>query len=157
MKVGYDGQLAPITEQVRDIEGEGKRVITRERRYDTVGWLEKHRHISAHQLYAARRLQEDAESAEIMPQPNSGVGGAPRLGVLSDAQLAAMSAHADARRAVRIAFDKLGPAGERLIQLVVIENKTLGKAAAEMREPERGIMFALRIALDALARHYGLG
>jgi hypothetical protein len=158
VKIGYDGQLAPVIEQVRDIEGEGKRVIVREHRYDTVGWLEKHGHLHAYQLAAARKLQAHAECAEIIPQPSSSAaGGSPKLGVLSDGQLTAMSKHADARKAVRLAFDGLGSAGERLVQLVVIENKTLSKAAAAMREPERGILFALRIALDALARHYGLG
>lgn len=156
LRHGYDGEIPPVLEPVRDIDGDGKRTIVREMRYDTVGWLLKHRRIDAYQEAAARRLQRDAETAEILPQASSGTGGTPKLGVLSDAQLTAMVAHADALRAVRKAFDTLGSAGEKLVTLVVIENKTLGKAAAIMRQQQQGALFALKIALDALAKFYGL-
>jgi hypothetical protein len=156
-RAGYDGN-PPVIEKVRDLEGEGKRTILREHRYDTIGWLLRHKRIEPYQESAARRLQDDAERASLANYVASGQGfkiGGPIV-LLSDGKLAAMARHADAIAALRAAFDRLGSAGERLITLVVIDGNTLGKAAAIMKEPERGILLGLRVALDALARHYRL-
>lgn len=156
-KIGYDGHPLYI-EQVRDPDGQGKRELTRERRYDTIGKLRKTNAIDEVQWDAACRLQQQAEAAELRSGMNwDGVRTARGRFSLSDAKDSAMAAHADTRASVELAMGRAGTLGSRLLQLVVIDNLTLQQAARIMGEDHRRLSMALRVALDVLVRHYRLG
>lgn len=124
---------------------------------DRVGWLAARGVIDGCHLAAARKLQADAETAEIRSRSSmEGMGGCRSVHGLSDSQLDAMQRCADARESVRIALGRGGMLGETVLRLVVLENHTLQKAAKIMREDHRAVSVGLRYALDGLARHYGL-
>jgi hypothetical protein len=153
---GHDGN-PPVIDELRDYAGKGKRESVRMNRYDTVGWLRQRGLVEKHHEEAARRLQIDAEDATIGRFTASGTGGkASSAFRLSDAKLDAMERHADARAALRKAFDKLGTEAEYLITIVVIDGHTLTNAAAIMKTNRNGVLLALRHGLGTLARHYRL-
>lgn len=160
---GYDGN-PPAIEAPRDIHGKGKRTLERKVKYDTIDRLKNARVLQKVHVDAARKLQEDANAAEIRSQSSmDGIPSTRTLYALSDAQCDAMAKHADARDAVRKALGVAGSRGELLLRLVVIENRTLVQTHAIMNGGARGrdriqlrsMGDLLRFALDVLARHYG--
>lgn len=156
LKHGCDGQPTTI-EPVRDPDGEGKREIFVETRYDVVGRLFRAKTIESHHEVAARRLQLDAERAELMAKSHLGSIRTERSRfATSDTQDKAMSRHYDAKRAVDLAMGRAGTRGGALIELVVIQNMQLHDAGRVMHIEGRSVAECLRFALDTLARHYGL-
>ncbi len=149
---GHDG-FEPIFLDVRDDAGRGKRSIKGilNINVDRIGYLLAHRRITQAQHDAGRKLQADAELAQIggyatgsgEPAGGNGYRG------LSDAKLDAQARHASALRV-------LGPSGRKIVELVVISGHGLSKAEAIMRLPVGGGIGALSVALDVLAEHFGL-
>lgn len=160
---GYDG-FAPTIEIPRDIHGKGKRTLERRVKYDTIDRLKNAHVLQKVHVDAARKLQEDANAAEIRSQSSmDGIPSTRTLYALSDAQCDSMAKHADARAAVTKALGVAGSRGELLLRLVVIENRTLVQTHAIMNGGVRGrnkiqlrsMGDLLRMALEVLARHYG--
>ncbi len=152
MLPGHDG-FPPEFPEVRDTAGAGKRSIKGilNVNCDRLGYLLAHRRITEPQHDAGRRLQADAELAQIggfataseMAPGGNGYAG------LSDTKLDAQTRHGAALRV-------LGRSGRHIVELVVISGHSLSKAEAVMRFPVGGGIGALTVALDGLAEHYGL-
>lgn len=164
---GFDGN-PPVTviEPVRDLAGKGKRTIMREftKRYDTINRLRSANVIENVHVRAARRLQKDANAAEIRSRSSmNGIPATRTLYALSDTQDEAMARHADAHEAVRKALGVAGSRGELLLRLVVVENRTLVQTWEIMNRGARGrqkiqlrsMGDLLRMALEVLSRFYG--
>jgi hypothetical protein len=62
----------------------------------------------------------------------------------------------DAISRVNAARAHVGAKGWRILELVVLENASLGEAARRMRESADRMQLGLSVALDTLASHYGL-
>lgn len=151
-KIGYDGN-APEFREARDLAGKGKRekvLGPQNIRIDRLEWLLAHKRIESYQHAAGRKLQKHSETAQIggFSTFQGGMGGS-HATHLSDTKCDAVAAVNEARKHV-------GNGAWRILELVVIDNFSLEKAAAHMRIHARGALPALHIALDALARHYGL-
>lgn len=149
---GCDGE-PQVFADIRDIDGAGKRSIKGllNLNCDRIGYLLAHHRISQAQHDAGRKLQADAELAQIggyATATGEPVGGNGFRG-LSDSKLDAQARHASARAA-------LGASGRHIVELVVISGHSLSKAEAIMRLPVGGGIGALSVALDVLASHYGL-
>ena len=111
-----------------------------------------HKRIDVAQHSAGRKLQHDSELAQIGSyatltdvKGGSGTNRLPDLKCDAIARVNAARAHVGSRGV-----------GWRILELVVIENISLEKAAAKMRIHSRGALPALQGALDALAAHYKL-
>ena len=121
-------------------------------RVDRLEWLLAHRRIDTAQHAAGRKLQHDAEIAEISGYAVLEIGragGASGVNRLSDVRC-------DAITRVNAARASVGPTGWRLLDLVALQNLPLGDAAKRMGESPDKMQLALSVALDALASHYGL-
>ena len=128
-----------------------------------VTWLARRRDrqgrplIEPWQESAAERLRRDVEIAQIMPRITSSwatpVSGSRRAGEsaldITDMALAA-------RQRVEHALDAVGHDVAGLLLDVCAFLKGLEAVERERRWPPRSAKIVLRIALDALARHYGL-
>jgi Domain of unknown function (DUF6456) len=152
--IGYDGNPREFRE-ARDLSGKGKRkseLGPQNIRVDRIGWLLAHKRIDVAQHSAGRKLQHDSELAQIGSyamltdvKGGSGTNRLPDLKCDAIARVNAARAHVGSKGV-----------GWRILELVVIENRSLEKAAAQMRIHSRGALPALQGALDALAAHYRL-
>jgi hypothetical protein len=152
MKIGYDGN-APKFEAARDLDGKGKRdpiLGPQNINVDRLEWLLAHKRIDAPQHAAGRKLQRDSEQAQIggFASLDGGRGGS------GTERLTDVKCDAIAR--VNGARIYVGNSCWRILELVVIDNVSLEKAAVRMRIHARGALPTLQAALDTLARHYGL-
>ena len=151
--IGYDGN-PPEFREARDLAGKGKRkseLGPQNIRVDRIEWLLAHKRIDVAQHSAGRKLQHDFELAQIgsyaILSDAKGGSGTNRLPDLK----------CDAIARVNAARTHVGSGvGWRILELVVIENVSLEKAAARMRIHSRGALPALQGALDTLAAHYRL-
>jgi hypothetical protein len=152
--IGYDGN-PPEFREARDLAGKGKRkseLGPQNIRVDRIEWLLAHKRIDVAQHSAGRKLQYDSELAQIGGYAIlTDVKGGPGTNRLPDLKC-------DAIARVNAARAHVGSKGVgwRILELVVIENTSLEKAAAMMRIHSRGALPALQGALDALAAHYRL-
>ncbi len=152
--IGYDGN-PPEFREARDLAGKGKRKSEfgpQNIRVDRIEWLLAHKRIDLAQHSAGRKLQHDSELAQIGSyailtdvKGGSGTNRLPDLKCDAIARVNAARAHVGSKGV-----------GWRILELVVIENLSLEKAAAMMRIHSRGALPALQGALDALAAHYKL-
>ena len=154
MAPGYDGN-PPEFREARDVEGKGKRIAElgpQNIRVDRLEWLLAHRRIDVAQHAAGRRLQHDSEIAEIRGYAAVEIGrggGASGVNRLADVKC-------DAIVRINAARMHVGGKGWRILELVVLENASLGEAARRMRESADRMQLGLSVSLDALASHYGL-
>ena len=152
--IGYDGN-PPEFREARDLAGKGKRkseLGPQNIRVDRIEWLLAHKRIDLAQHSAGRKLQHDSELAQIGSyailtdvKGGAGINRLPDLKCDAIARVNAARAHVGSRGV-----------GWHILELVVIENISLEKAAAMMRIHSRGALPALQGALDALAAHYKL-
>ena len=152
--IGYDGN-PPEFREARDLAGKGRRKSEfgpQNIRVDRIEWLLAHKRIDLAQHSAGRKLQHDSELAQIGSyailtdvKGGSGTNRLPDLKCDAIARVNAARAHVGSKGI-----------GWRILELVVIENLSLEKAAAMMRIHPRGALPALLGALDALAAHYKL-
>lgn len=157
-KIGFDGNPPCYVEargsEVRDPKT-GK--IVREAiigpqniNIDRLEWLLAHKRIEMHHHAAGRRLQREWETSQLMGYVSlEGGGGGSGTNRLSDVKC-------DAMAKVNAAKLHVGDKAWRILELVVLENMSPEKAGAKMRMMYRHSMGALTVALDTLARHYGL-
>lgn len=151
--IGYDGH-PPIFRQARDLSGEGKREKIngpQNINIDRLEWMLDRKLIESHHHTAGRKLQGAWETAQIsasLSLAGGGRGGCANTS-LSDAKCDALDMLNRARCA-------LSPMNWRLIDLVVIEGMSAEKAASKMKFNCRSGMPTLLMALDSLAKHFGL-
>ena len=150
VKHGHDGER-PEFMPVRDLAGAGKRETQSivNANVDRLEWLLAHKRIELYQHQAGRKLQHDAELATIGGFASIGGTGGGAGNVLSDAKC-------DAIARVNAARIAMGNSGWRILELVVLEGSPLNRAEARMRLRSGSGITALTVALDSLARHYGL-
>ncbi len=152
MLAGHDG-FPPEFPEVRDVAGAGKRSIKGilNINCDRLGYLLAHRRISESQHDAGRRLQADAELAQIggFATASETTAGGNGYAGLSDTKLDAQARHGAALRV-------LGRSGRHIVELVVISGHSLAQVEVMMRFPVGGGIGALTVALDLLSDHYGL-
>lgn len=118
-------------------------------------WLESRSHITGVQWQAAKRMQEDVHRAGQSSVPSTlaalAAGGSHGNSV---AEIAQSKLDADKRRV--IALRAIGTSARFLIESVVVKDMVLKEIAPILRVKENAVLPALRVALDALAAHYGL-
>lgn len=160
MRHGFDGNV-PEFVAPRDLEGKGKRKIEGILNVNTdrLRYLEAHGRISSLHLAAGQKLQKAHEASETLryaqskDEPGNARGGSGAEVMSIEAQMA--------KKHVKAALAYLGEDGERIVRLVAIggsdgQGISLARAECIMRLPVGGGIGALRVALGALARHYGL-
>jgi len=153
-RAGYDGNK-PEFQPVRDyvyVDGRREPVDGPQNVNTTrIAWLFAHNEIDARQYEAGRRLQKDWHLSLIQPFASSvlvGAGGSGGNQLPNDAKVAAMKRHGNARAALGY--------GWAIIELVVHDDITIGKAAAKLHVGEKQAKGMLWLALHILADHYGL-
>jgi hypothetical protein len=139
----------------------GRATVTVDEAESPLAWLARRRGrdgralIEPHQLAAGERLRADFTFAQMMPRTtsnwdspvtNGGGGGA---GYATDVMIAA-------RQRVRHALDAAGPEFAGLLVDVCCFLKGLEDIERERLWPARSAKIVLQLALDRLARHYGL-
>jgi len=158
LKIGFDGNPPEFRQkrgsEVRDqktgeVVREGE-MSAQNIAVDRLEWLLAHQRIQTHQHAAGRRLQRDAEqAAQVAYASLSDTLGGSGTNRVSDVRCDAIDRVNDART-------HIGSKGWRIIELVALENISLGRAESMMRMGPGGGIGALTTALDTLARHYGL-
>lgn len=116
-----------------------------------IKWLCAHHRITKRQFAAGDRFEQDWNQALIEPRANSvlvGAGGGAGTMHPNDAKRAAMQRDGDARQAL----GRLLP----IVQLVVIDNLSIGKASAMLRIHGQAAIELLKVGLETLADHYKL-
>ncbi len=123
-----------------------------------IAWLASRGMLTPGQLRAGERLRADYERAGLAARvtmrwdaapPAKGRGGARA----SDASLARI----DARRRFHAAVDYVGPGLADICWRVICAGEALGGAEKAMGWPARSGKLVLGLALDRLARFYGVG
>lgn len=123
-----------------------------------IAWLASRGMLTPGQLQAGERLRADYERAGLAARvtmrwdaapPAKGRGGARA----SDASLARI----DARRRFHAAVDHVGPGLADICWRVICAGEALGGAEKAMGWPARSGKLVLGLALDRLARFYGVG
>ncbi|HET7849833.1 MAG TPA: DUF6456 domain-containing protein [Pseudolabrys sp.] len=143
--------------------GDGHVDVTIDEAESPLAWLARRRGrdgrplIALHQLQAGERLRSDFTRARMMPNTTSNWsnpagaarGGAKGAGAFTETMLTA-------RQRVRRALDAAGPEFSGLLLDVCCFLKKLDDIERERAWPARSAKIVLRLALDRLARHYGL-
>lgn len=123
-----------------------------------ITWLAARGHLSAAQLAAGERLRADYERAGLAARvtmrwdaaaPAKTRGGAKA----ADASLAQIDAH----RRFRAALDAAGPGLADICWRVICAGEGIGCAEKGLGWPARSGKLVLGLALDRLARFYGVG
>lgn len=133
-----------------------------ERAESPLAWLATRRDrsgaplVSASALAAGERLRRDMTMAQMLPSMSARWSPTPRGDRNPDA-LSTTDAAVAARQRVRRALDAAGPDFAGLLIDVCGFLKGLELVERERAWPARSAKLVLRMALDALARHYGLG
>lgn len=116
---------------------------------DRLEWLFQHGKITKCQHEAGQRLQGDWEQSKIIAYSSAERGfGCTGGNRLPDVKLDAMTRFGNARRHV-------GQSSWRVIELVLLNNVSLGKVEGLLHLPRQSAMGYLAGGLDALASHYG--
>lgn len=148
----------------RNIEtAHGRKDVLIDEAESPLAWLARRRGrdgaplISPHQFLAGERLRADFTRAQMMPRttsnwsnpmPARGAGGGGG-GNFTDVMIAS-------RQRVRHALEAVGPEFSGLLQDVCCFLKGLEDVERERAWPARSAKVVLQLALDRLARHYGL-
>jgi hypothetical protein len=140
----------------------GRATVTVDEAESPLAWLARRRGrdgralIEPHQLAAGERLRADFTFAQMMPRttsnwdsPVTNGGGGGGAGYATDMMIAA-------RQRVRHALDAAGPEFAGLLVDVCCFLKGLEDIERERLWPARSAKIVLQLALDRLARHYGL-
>ena len=146
-----------VNVKLRDPDGDGKRTLTAVRREDLLDRALRRKQINHIEFYAGRRLQRDAEVAEVFvsSSPDFMAGGARTNFEPSEAVLQAAQSASQARAALKGSFKALGAAGEIFAVSVLLNRKSLENACHLCGWHSRSGMAALKLILNQLAVLYG--
>lgn len=153
---GFDGQ-PPELITARDFRGDNVRELPERQNAnsDRLHWLWCHDKISDAQYFAGKKLQADAQLAQIGTFAVSSIGA---IRSVSHVPSNLPDSKLDAIARVNRARASMAATAWRLLDLVVVENIQPAEAGRRLwGRAERGVALgALRFALDWLAQHYGL-
>ena len=102
---------------------------------------------------AGEKLQDDHSLAGLSSIPST-LGGTPRGGSYGPVDISQIRIDAAGRK--RTALGAVGRTASFLLEKIVIEDLTLAETAQIMQVKDNAVLPALRVALDALAAHYGI-
>jgi hypothetical protein len=142
---------------------DGRAAVTIDEAESPLVWLARRRGrdgrplVDVHQLQAGERLRTDFTRAHLMPRTTSnwespvatGSGNGTSPGFFTETMIAA-------RQQVRQALDAVGPEFAGLLLDVCCFLKRLDDVERERAWPARSAKVVLQLALDRLARHYGI-
>lgn len=148
---GYDGHPT-VEQEVRDIEGQGKRVLTIRRRVSWLDRMEREGFIEDIHLDAGNKLRDAWEGTQIsgagVSWDNFGASRQPYMG-LSDGTCRSIDLFGDAWASVP---QRCRP----ILGHMVLDNHSKDHASMFLRIDRRAVLPYLLVGLDALAEHYGL-
>jgi hypothetical protein len=165
---GCDGR-PPITKAARGLlDPDGRRNVTRRNtnhctlcRLHHLGHLKDRAsdldlRLSDLRHAAGEKLQEDValSGQNSMPSTLNALMGGGGRGTAGTSEIAQMKIDADGRKAK--ALKAIGGSGRFLLEKIVIDDLTLRETAQLMGVKDNAVLPALRVALDALAQHYGI-
>ncbi|WP_420393170.1 DUF6456 domain-containing protein [Acuticoccus sp.] len=113
--------------------------------------------LSAEQLQAGRRLARDHERGHQRERVTQSWAGSGVKGEARRDRLSVSEAANDARRRVERALDAVGPGLASVLVAVCCEEVGLSVVERKHGWPARSGKVVLRLALDRLVAHYGLG
>lgn len=152
---GYDGRPPELVDPKNLQKVERARINAKfNANHCVVCWLESRSHVTGLQWQAAKRIQEDHALAGLASMPSTLAALAAGGGGNSAAEIAQSKIDASRRRAK--ALNAIGTSARFLIEKVVLEDMALKTIAPILRIQDVAVLPALRVALDALAAHYGL-
>ena len=102
---------------------------------------------------AGEKLQDDHSLAGLSSIPGT-LSGTPRGGSYGPVDISQVKIDAGNRK--NMALRAVGKAARFLLESVVIDDLTLAQTARLMQVKDNAVLPALRVALDALAAHYGM-
>ncbi|QFR31688.1 DUF6456 domain-containing protein [Ancylobacter sp. TS-1] len=146
-----------------EVEIEGVRsLVAVDMEESPLGWLARRRDregralVTATQFVAGERLRADFTRAGLTPRLTSDWSGVARSGRRGPAGLSLPEAALAARQRLSRALDAAGPEFAGLLLDVCCFLKGLEQLERERGWPARAAKVVLSLALDRLARHYGL-
>ena len=166
LKIGYGGR-PPVLEAVHgiaDSDTKAREVVRRNTNHCTLCRLNHLGHLrdrasddlklASVRHAAGEKLQDDHSLAGLAAIPGSFNFG-PRGGSYGPTDITQIKIDAADRK--KKALRAVGQSARFLLEHVVIEDMTLAATAQLMGVKDNAVLPALRVALDALAAHYGLG
>lgn len=151
---GHDGN-PPVERKPRDLGGRGKREVEGGLNINTdrLEWLHHHGKIEQYQLEAGRRLAKDWEDMQIggYAMSDGAAGKRDWLAGFSPSDL-----KCEAGRRYSNAKKALGRKIWLVLEMVVLNNWEPPRAAKAMGWDERGGIAGIDLALESLARVYGM-
>jgi len=161
---GIDAQRAKHLQlgrrQIRDRDGASN--VTVNEAESPLAWLARRkgrdgrRLIEPVQLLAGERLRAEFTRAQLMPRITANWSAAVADGRRDASASSFTDAVIGARQRVRQALDAVGPEFSGLLLDVCCFLKSLADIERERSWPPRSAKVVLQLALDRLARHYGL-
>jgi Domain of unknown function (DUF6456) len=165
LKIGYGGR-PPVLETVQGIAGtdaKAREVVRRNTNHCTLCRLHHLGHLrdragddaklASIRHAAGEKLQDDHSLAGLSAIPGTFNFG-PRGGGYGPTDISQIKIDAADRK--KSALRAVGQSARFLLEHIVIEDMTLTQTAQLMSVKDNAVLPALRVALDALAAHYGL-
>jgi len=159
---GFAAQHRDMAPQVVDVAGQSVKVAVNSAENPLL-WLSTRKGrdgaplIDHTQLKAGQRLAADHERGHLRERVTQGWDASGVRGAARRDRLTASEAAVAARRRVEAALDAVGPGLSHILVAVCCEEIGLEAAEKRLGWPARSAKVVLRLALDRLAQHYGLG
>lgn len=152
---GYNGR-PPILEEPENLhkfELAPHEGVKRNHNHCSLCRLRWREHIEKTQHLAGERLQDDYAKAGISSIPSTlaslGTFGGNRVNGIADMKF-------DADERLQKARKSVGVSAWFLLEKIVLEDLTAEQCAVILRQHKKAVVPSLRVALDALAAHYGM-
>lgn len=154
-RCGYDGKKPELVDPKNLQKVDRARINAKfNANHCTICWLDSRNHITGVQWTAAKRIQDDQSLAGQSSIPSTLAALAAGGGGNTVADIAQSKIDADRRKAN--ALNAIGTSARFLIEMIVLRDMALKAVAPILRVQDNAVLPALRVALDALAAHYGL-
>lgn len=164
-RLGYGGRppVLKVVDGIADSDTRARTVVRRNTNHCTLCRLHHLGHLrdrpgddlkqSNLRHAAGEKLQDDHSLAGLSSIPGT-LSGTPRGGSYGPVDISQVKIDAANRK--RAALRAVGTAARFLLENIVIDDLTLAQAAQIMNVKDNAVLPALRVALDALAAHYGI-
>jgi hypothetical protein len=164
-KHGYDGRPPTLrtVEGIAETDAKARSVVKRNTNHCTLCRLHHLGHLrdrpsddlkqAGIRHAAGEKLQDDHALAGLSSIPGT-LGGTSRGGGYGPVDISQIKIDAAGRK--RKALHAVGRAASFLLENVVLDDLTLTQTAQIMNVKDNAVLPALRVALDALAAHYGI-